>query len=167
MAIDISNSKIQVFQGINDNPIEPTSNKAGNGSHLIDQYNQLIDDLQDNLNTLSDRAEGKWIVISYDYLVSPGEKVLIYDNNGTPITIYLPASPTPGTVLSFIHTNVSTPVTIALQFEEPFDYKGQYIQSLTLNAEYKLASLLFCNNSVGWIPLEDNIFAVNYRQVNS
>lgn len=37
--------KIETFPGINDVPVEPTAQSAGNGSHIIKVFNDLLDEL--------------------------------------------------------------------------------------------------------------------------
>lgn len=39
--VDYLQSKIETFEGINNNPVAPTTEQAGNGSHLIAQFNSL------------------------------------------------------------------------------------------------------------------------------
>lgn len=39
--VDYLQSKIETFNGINASPVAPTAEQAGNGSHLIAQFNSL------------------------------------------------------------------------------------------------------------------------------
>ena len=47
--------KIETFEGINNNLVAPTSEEAGNGSHLIAKLNQLVDKIQTEITVLKDR----------------------------------------------------------------------------------------------------------------
>lgn len=51
---DLSSHKIDVFSDINDIPVPPTPNRAGNGSHLISKINTLIDELNSELQRLQE-----------------------------------------------------------------------------------------------------------------
>ena len=46
--------KIEIFSGINDTPREPTSTKAGNGSHLINKFNSFVDAASEKIDLVSD-----------------------------------------------------------------------------------------------------------------
>lgn len=62
LSSDLTTKKITTFPGINDQPRIPTTTEAGNGSHLIKQFNDLIDLLSANeliaSNTLVDSLIG-------------------------------------------------------------------------------------------------------------
>lgn len=60
MTFDFTDSLIEVFPGINDNPIPPTSSSAGNGSHLISQYNGLINKIAQTFFELAPVAHTHW-----------------------------------------------------------------------------------------------------------
>ncbi len=49
---DYQSQKVNIFSNINDIPIAPTSSTGGNISHLYNLYNQLIDLLETDINTL-------------------------------------------------------------------------------------------------------------------
>ena len=49
---DFQAKKIPIFSDVNDVPIAPTANSGGNISHFYDLYNQLVDDLEENINDL-------------------------------------------------------------------------------------------------------------------
>lgn len=51
MASNFSNLLIPIFPNINDQPLNPTASRAGNGAHLIKSYNDLINQL--NATSLS------------------------------------------------------------------------------------------------------------------
>lgn len=64
---DYTNLKISVFPGINQNPIAPTNVLAGNGSHLIAQFNSLIDALNgDTFSVYKEGVGGAFNQISLD-----------------------------------------------------------------------------------------------------
>ena len=46
--------KIEIFEDINDTPIAPTASHGGNGSHLISNYNSLIDTIDTDVNDIYD-----------------------------------------------------------------------------------------------------------------
>ena len=61
--------KIPVFSGINDAPREPTASLAGNGSNIIHQFNNLIDELNTEvpnriLDTVGYESDIAWYVNS-------------------------------------------------------------------------------------------------------
>lgn len=53
MSLNLQNKKIQTFPGINNSPVAPSPTSAGNASHLIAQYNNLVDSLEAYFNSLS------------------------------------------------------------------------------------------------------------------
>lgn len=53
LSTDLTAKKISTFPGINDQPKAPIATEAGNGSHLIKQFNDLIDLLSANELTSS------------------------------------------------------------------------------------------------------------------
>lgn len=90
MPFDISPQSIATYTNINDTPIEPTATKAGNGAHLIQQYNGLIELTKFNLEELDGRITQlatnpptqfeKWIPITNNLNLPPSAKVFL---NGT------------------------------------------------------------------------------------
>ncbi|GAC1456950.1 MAG: hypothetical protein NVS2B14_00380 [Chamaesiphon sp.] len=50
MTLDLSATKVPVFNGINDAPHAPTAQAAGNAAHVIAQHNELADAVQQALN---------------------------------------------------------------------------------------------------------------------
>lgn len=65
MTYDFSAIKIPTFTGINDTPVKPTASKAGNGSHLIKQFNDLVSELENTLNSLSSTVDDSSQSFSY------------------------------------------------------------------------------------------------------
>lgn len=61
--MDLSQLKVETFEGINDVPAAPTSTEAGNGSHLIALHNGLTDVVQECRSlvdvALSDASEAQ------------------------------------------------------------------------------------------------------------
>lgn len=123
MAIDIQYTKIPIFTDINDAPVEPTATVPGNGSHLINQYNYLVDEIEGNLNQLEDKidtliqqAKNEWVVIEEDYTVEGGEKIFIKNNQ--PVfpradnKLYAPETPPLGTTFSYMSYNSSLPIEL-------------------------------------------------------
>ncbi|AFZ31632.1 hypothetical protein Glo7428_3145 [Gloeocapsa sp. PCC 7428] len=158
MDFDFEYLKIPVFTGINDNPVEPTETKAGNGSHLIQVINNLVDETVDGLNNLQYGLEhllppiNNWKLIStevIDYYAQPGEKIVIIstgiDQN---VNVYLPSNPPEGTEISLIKTSDSD--TVQIQYNGKFcnDYPSQ----LFLADRYRLATVIWTGDSFGWIP---------------
>ena len=54
MAYDFNQCYVPVFTGRNDVPSPPTADKAGNGAHLIEKHNRLVDDAT-NYSDATDR----------------------------------------------------------------------------------------------------------------
>ncbi len=54
MSFELPDPKVPVFPGVNDSPIAPTALTAGNGAHLIQQHNLLVDILNFTLNAPSE-----------------------------------------------------------------------------------------------------------------
>jgi Repeat of unknown function (DUF5907) len=48
--VDYQSYKIPTFAGINDEPIAPTAQTPGNGSHLIDRYNAALENIQTDVS---------------------------------------------------------------------------------------------------------------------
>jgi len=77
MPFDLSNKKVSVFSGINDVPVAPTSTSPGNGSHIINQYNGLVDAVEVILNSISPASHTHWHI---DSIVTSGTP-LVHDQN--------------------------------------------------------------------------------------
>lgn len=158
MSFDFESLKIPVFTGINDNPVEPTKTKAGNGSHLIGAINTLIDETVDALNNLQYGLDhllppiNNWKIIPTDaveYYAQPGDKIVIA-STGTDrnFTIHLPSNPPEGTEISLIKTSDSDTVQIGYNGKFCNDYPYQ----LFLADRYRLATVIWTGDSFGWIP---------------
>lgn len=57
ITVDFNNFKITVFPNINDTPVEPTQEKAGNASDLIAKYNQVMVFLDSAFTDISFRLQ--------------------------------------------------------------------------------------------------------------
>ncbi|PIG90814.1 hypothetical protein [Gloeocapsopsis sp. IPPAS B-1203] len=161
MSYDFEHLKVPVFTGVNDNPIEPTANKAGNGSHLIKTINDLIDETTGSLNELQSfipsgdaQSSNNWKVINADvgnYYAQAGDKVVIVstgvDNN---LSFYLPNHDNRpiGAAISLIKTSDSDIVEIAYNGKFCNDYPA----NLYLADRYKLATVIWSGDDYGWIP---------------
>ncbi len=53
---DYQAKKIPIFSDVNDVPIAPTADSGGNISHFDNLYNQLVDDLEENITTIEEIA---------------------------------------------------------------------------------------------------------------
>ncbi len=89
---DYQAKKIPIFTGINDTPKAPDSLEGGNISHFYDLYNQLIDDLEEDVGEvqeiagdaldIAERADSS----SYDYYyysTLPNRNYIIFQNHNT------------------------------------------------------------------------------------
>lgn len=157
MTIDFSNTKIPVFPDVNDTPIEPTATGAGNGSHLIQQYNNLVNSVEVVINDLQDSItdliSSNWEIVEDDYVASSNDKIVF--NTNQPIVgkniyyLYLPNNPTSGNTVSFINTNPSIQIEIKLATEEIL-FEGTYLARLYLADQYIEHKLIYVPN-IGWI----------------
>ncbi len=96
---DFQAKKIPIFSDVNDVPIAPTANSGGNISHFYDLYNQLVDDLEENINDLEnniatiDEIAGDGfdqarnldarVYDYYYYHITPNKNYIIFQNNNT------------------------------------------------------------------------------------
>ncbi len=96
---DFQAKKIPIFSDVNDVPIAPTANSGGNISHFYDLYNQLVDDLEENINDLEnniatideiagdgfDQAQNldARVYDYYYYYINPNKNYIIFQNNNT------------------------------------------------------------------------------------
>lgn len=58
MTFSLQSFKVPTFPNINDTPEIPTATKAGNGSHIISQYNSLVDISEGLLKQFNDSIDG-------------------------------------------------------------------------------------------------------------
>lgn len=57
---DLTDLQIPVFTNINDAPVAPTTTKGSNGSYMVNQFNQLINVLEERFSTDGGVATGLW-----------------------------------------------------------------------------------------------------------
>lgn len=169
---DLQSLKVPVFAGINDTPIEPSTAQAGNGSHLVNKFNLLVDNaeseitnLQDYINSLANNptpplAE-KWVVVEDDYTAESGNKVVFKTNQpGLKSTYFLnlPSSPPLGSYVSFINTNQSITVEV-INFDK---FNGGYATRIYVQDAYKLRTLIYIGQDIGWIPTTVDDYTKEY-----
>lgn len=126
--------KIQTFSGINDNPIAPTASKAGNGSHLIAKFNDLVDSL-------------RWKIITSNYTSVNQDKLIIDNTSNGLIEITLPQSPTPGDAIKLVKALYNGVVTINLNGSS---FESTVPESIAING-LKEITFLYVNTDRGWI----------------
>ncbi len=89
---DYQAKKIPIFTGINDTPKAPDSLEGGNISHFYDLYNQLIDDLEEDVGEVQEIAGDALDIAenadssSYDYYyyyTLPNRNYIIFQNHNT------------------------------------------------------------------------------------
>lgn len=89
---DYQAKKIPIFQGINDIPKAPDSLEGGNISHFYDIYNQLVDDLEEDVNLtneLANDAQGiaesteTFLFNYYNYYIAPNKQYIIFQDHLT------------------------------------------------------------------------------------
>jgi hypothetical protein len=157
--MDIQYTKIPIFEDVNDTPVVPTATNAGNGSHFIRQYHQLIDETESSINTLESdvnlafrKLNLDWVVVQNDYIATPGDKVVFKTNAPLPgkTTYYLnlPSSPPLGTNITFINTNLS----ITIEIRNFGRFNGDSPIRIYTKDSYKTRTLVHAGTDIGWIP---------------
>lgn len=156
MAYNLQSYKIETFAGINDQPIAPIATKAGNGAHLIKQYNEIVDllegylgDLEESINQLS---ASNWVVVTNDYTANAGESIAFNTYNPedgkTEFILTLPNNPPIGSQVSFINTNQD--IKILISGFNSFMGRSASSVSLSIKDAYILRTLVYIGND--WIP---------------
>lgn len=88
--VDYQSKKIPIFPNINDIPKAPDSLEGGNISHFYDLYNQLIDDLEEDIGTAEDQATSASqtannldarIYNYYYYYMLPSRSYIVFQNH--------------------------------------------------------------------------------------
>lgn len=167
MAINIQYVKVPIFEDVNDIPVAPTATTAGNGSHLVEQYNNFVDETEGYINSLSSgidelflRSQDSWIVVNDDYPAAPGDKIVF--NTFQPIKVIyyldLPSSPPLGTSVTFINTNAS--VTVELRNFQRFN--GGYEIRLYIQDQYIERTIIFVGGGIGWLPTTPANYLAEY-----
>lgn len=164
MAYNLQSYKIETFTGINDQPVAPTTTKAGNGAHLIKQHNELVDLLEGYLGNLeesiSQSSVSNWVVVTNDYTANPGESIVfntyIPEEGKTEFALTLPNNPPIGTPVSFINTNQDIKIII-----NGFNsFKGQSDIGLSIKDAYILRTLVYIGDQ--WIPVTTDNYIKYY-----
>ncbi len=134
LSSNISDKKVKVFAGVNDTPTSPTALKAGNGSHLVAQFNSLIDaleigkvasesDLLERLITAIDGSSDLTLVETTSKLLIKNKKSAIYSLLKT----ILLSSETLG--LDLIANNTDSTISLRLNSEALFQSLISFLQS--------------------------------------
>lgn len=151
---NITDLKIPVFTGINDQPTLPTASKAGNGSHIVSVINSLID----ALSNLSASPSSGWNVVSEDTTLLPNSKNLIAigSNNDTTILLTTPTSLTPGTYVTLLKAqeNITCQIVVSYQiFNHSFS-------TITLDKINEEITLIYLDNAKGWIMSRNDVLTL-------
>ena len=168
MAYDYQYLKIETFPNINDTPVVPTATKAGNGSHLISKYNELIDEVESNLNDLESNIGDlgdvpRWNFTRSTYNALPGEKILFFKSFDFPvptaINLYLFSNPQIGDWIEICKFTTMYRINLYNyqgRFNEQTYYSEVYIPAATKDT----VTLIYCgNDDGGWMPTKQNVFA--------
>ncbi len=87
--VDYQAKKIPIFPNINDIPKAPDSLEGGNISHFYDLYNQLIDDLEEDIGNADDQASSASETANrldaslynyYYYYILPNRSYILFQN---------------------------------------------------------------------------------------
>jgi hypothetical protein len=156
MSFDLAYLQIPVFQGINDQPVEPTASKAGNGAHLISQFNQLIDDVVTILNDLelatNTNPSPQSVVVNTDvltYQAAANQNIVVIGAiSGGNLIISLPSNPNAGDRLSVIRADQNN----AARISNYGTFCGnQSTNKLLIPEIYKQVTLIYIDETIGWI----------------
>lgn len=149
MVYDFSHLTIATFNGINDNPVEPTEQKAGNGSHLIAKFNELVEEVVNGLNNSNNQRE--WTVVHTErgsYTPVSGESVIIAGiGQDMFFIVTLPDSPTPGTNVTVLKTDDSDVVEI--QCTRPIH--AGYPDRILLANRFQAVTFVWVDDRMGWV----------------
>lgn len=160
MPYDFSSLLVPVFPGINDSPVAPTASKAGNGSHIIGLYNELVNSLETALNSLE--SAGKHIILDQptDYSVVGNENLIVFSNDTgfSSINILLPSTPTPGAWVSILSSNAATTVEL-LNYGK---YESQQPLRVFLENDYEAVKLTYINSDFGWMPNKKEVLQTEF-----
>lgn len=152
MTLDFDSIKIPVFTGINDSPKTPTVSKAGNGSHLIKQFNDLIDLIKNAFSDL--KTSFRWIVTDTDYTASVGEKIAVRASSS--VTVTLPSSPQQGDSVSLINTNN----LISIHISHSGLFAGISSPVVSIDGKQFESIDLIWTNDMGWIPSKPDVLTI-------
>lgn len=162
MASDLQSYKVPVFTNINDKPVAPTASAAGNGAHLIQQHNDLIQEVESDLNSLienfanvSRKVQGNWLVTEESTIVVYGGETVFVKNNQpgleTFYTIYAQEEPDIGTTFSYMSANQSTPIELKTYNDQVLWVNtGSRPTRVYSTAEYVLHTLVYLGDGYNW-----------------
>lgn len=156
MPTDFNAIKIPVFSGINDVPVAPTANKAGNGSHLASKFNELVSAIQSTLISSSN----DWIVVTEEYFAKAGDKILTFRENSTGgnYNIFLPETPQPTDSITLLLADPSASINLSYYHA----FQGSFFDSTKITQSFEEVTLIFIDNTLGWIANKQNVVtAVN------
>ena len=154
---------VNIVTGINDEPIPPSSTRAGNGSHLIAKYNDFVYVVQAALNSTPENVP-QCVITATGHLCEPGSRVVVVDDGVNDNPLYIPANPPPGTECSIMHVPRGKEVTIRVDNNNPFLYKGSLVTVLVFSLVFEFASLIYIGQpegieiDFGWVPNNDAAF---------
>ncbi|KJH69393.1 hypothetical protein [Aliterella atlantica] len=180
MTYNLQGYKIQTFTDINDKPIEPTANKAGNGAHLIQQFNYLIDSTELVLNGLQQYCDDlasaitsnttpapapipKWITVNNEYTTKHGDRILYTINPtlypATSINLKLYASPQIGDVVEIMKVTTDYQVNLD-NYLGRFNFNSYYSSVYIPKTTKDIVGLIYCgDDNGGWVPTKQGVFA--------
>lgn len=174
MPYNFSDALIEVFPNINNLPTAPTATKAGNGSHLIEKHNSLIDKttdafdvLESQTNLLDSRiitlqnqlsifgSKQYWKLINSNYDVQLGDKLII--NNAGSLTLNLPNSSNSGLVTGFYFELIKVDNTVVTIGDFNTKIMGATYNLINLNTVGESMALIYVDENIGWIPNRQNM----------
>lgn len=161
---------IRTFPGINDSPTEPTAQKAGNGAHLISQYNNFLEATRISVNDLEEKVgatpSGKARIIYENASIVGGDRVVVADYSGSDVTLSVPSGGNSvGSEITLLHVNPGKKVRIVQAESDFIKYKGSNVSEISFTVAYEFVSLIYVgfvsstNQFVGWIPNKDSLFS--------
>lgn len=169
MTYNLQNYKVEVFPNINDTPIEPTATKAGNGSHLIQQFNDVVDETEAGLNSLEEYCDSlsragapRWLPIIETYTAEHGQRILYLNNPNlypeTTIDLHLYPNPQVGDWIEIFKLTRDYRINLYGYlgiFNGISYYNEVYIAKETVGS----VSLIYCGNDyLGWVTNNQTMF---------
>lgn len=172
MPFDFQNLRIETFPNVNDVPVAPTNTRGGNGSHLIAQFNYLVNAVQNALNNLQTSVPAsintslQWKLVSSNYTANVNEKIVVIGNLvvSPPITISLPLTATIGDSISVIYDNPLVNVLISPVGKR---FNGSFDQlEIKLNAVREEFKFIWIGDG-GWFINYPDKLDITYPQPDS
>jgi len=169
MTYDFSSFKVPVFTGINNQPVAPTAIKAGNGAHLIDLFNQFVDEMELVINSLdssvNSNIEQPWTVLDSSnnyYQVQASDKFILFNPDSsysTSITLSFPDNPQPQTTFSYLAIN-----SFEISFNNFFRHSGNDANVMNYTSTPDIIKFIYVDENIGWISNRgDVIIGVYYN----